>query len=218
MSQLKKSDSSGNTDAACYDHRLDRFHAPEFDVAPDECVIPPSVHDFPLVEILEGGRTGHARRSLFRNAPVVTKVADIFKRPYLLDELENEEIAYGRLEDVQGEAVPRLVSSGLFREGFLYGLTTSDGGVDGNAVDTFTPAMVDQAVAKLRMLHDRGVLHGDVRRANVLYDQATDKVMLVDLAQARVLFDDDGDAALFCQDAEREVLRLRECLQQPPSL
>mmetsp|Transcript_21117 Transcript_21117/g.67310 ORF Transcript_21117/g.67310 Transcript_21117/m.67310 type:complete len:198 (-) Transcript_21117:1326-1919(-) len=119
--------------------------------------------------------------------------------------------SYGRLEDVQGEAVPRLVSSGLFREGFLYGLTTSDGGVDGHAVDTFTPEMVEQAVAKLRLLHERGVLHGDVRRANVLYDEATGKVMLVDLAQAHML---DGDDELFHEEAEREVERLRACLQR----
>jgi hypothetical protein len=86
---------------------------------------------------------------------------------------------YGALADLQGQAIPRLLRHGalhgtpflaLSREGtdletLVEQRTASGGLASPGPGGALTAAEREGAVRALRVLHQHGVLHGDVRRA-----------------------------------------------------
>jgi hypothetical protein len=165
--------------------------------------------DMAFTEELTPGRTGISRRASLNAADVVVKIADIFKHPELELELTHEGDVYKRLRALQGVVIPRLVTYGRFAEDFLCGLATADSGVDATHFDpdaTFTA----KALQALRMVHELGVLHGDIKRANILRNTAGDP-MLVDFAMAKVLAGSSPPEDISAMQ-EEEVQQLMEAL------
>ena len=88
--------------------------------------------------------------------------------------------AYSRLVDLQGKALPRLLLHGVFEYTGAFFLALSDEGDDLEAVVASDPAGAapDPAglsesqrsgmLTALRLMHSKGVLHGDIRLANFL--------------------------------------------------
>ena len=138
-----------------------------------------SVHDLEMGEFIGRFRSGSARRaSLPRGgAEGVLKLADIFKSPELEDELLHEAVVYGRLKDLQGKSVPRLLASGRFTEDFLFGVMTSDEGIDATNFEA-DDAFVSKAMEALGQIHALGVLHKDIRKENILRNAAGDPVFI----------------------------------------
>jgi len=165
--------------------------------------------DMVFTEELAPGRTGISRRASLDAADVVVKIADIYKHPELELELTHEGDVYERLRALQGVVIPRLVTYGRFAEDFLCGLATADSGVDATHFDpdaTFT----DKALLALRMVHELGVLHGDIKRANILRNTAGDPI-LVDFAMAKVLVGSSPPEDISAMQ-EEEVQQLKEAL------
>jgi len=107
----------------------------------------------------------------------VLKLANIYKAPELEDELLHEALIYDKLQDLQGKSIPNLLGRGRFSEELLFGLLTSDEGVDASQIepDLF---FVEKARNLLQQIHAKGVLHGDVRKENVLRNTNGDPVFI----------------------------------------
>ena len=91
----------------------------------------------------------------------------------------------------------------------MCGLATSDSGIDATHFDpdvTFT----DKALRALDLVHGLGVLHGDIKRANILRN-ANGNPVLVDFAMAKVLGDSSPPEDIIAMQ-EQEVEQLKEAL------
>ncbi|CAJ2500795.1 Uu.00g036480.m01.CDS01 [Anthostomella pinea] len=107
--------------------------------------------------------------------------------------LEHEAAVYKHLEQMQGTAVPIFLGDVDLRNMgkvyyddlrvyIEYMLFLSWGG---NTIDS--SASVGKVLGCLRSIHEKGVVHGDVRRANVLFDPRTGRVMVVDFERASIV-------------------------------
>jgi len=137
-----------------------------------------SVNDLEMGEFIGVYRSGSARRaSLPKGNAGVLKLADISKNPELEDELSQEALIYDRLQDLQGKSIPNLLGHGRFSEQFLVGLLTSDEGVDTSQIEP-DRSFVKKARTVLEQIHLKGVLHGDVRKENILRNTKGDPVFI----------------------------------------
>jgi hypothetical protein len=163
--------------------------------------------DFSVPRTMIAGefRTGPAYRTTLRGNALVVKIANTYKDRYLRSEVQNEERVFDKLEDVQGDVVPRLVYAGQMFGG-RHAIATSDCGQTIDVwAETAAPdalaAVGAQARAKLRKLHQVGVLHKDIKAGNITVD-SNNTVRFIDLAFARDLHDPDSPEAV----GERAVL------------
>jgi hypothetical protein len=170
-------------------------------------------------QLLGRGRMGPTFRKTLQGRDVVVKTL-----PYVLereelegpvialrDEMEREVEAYERLAELQGSRVPKLLWSGAIVEGMADALATEFAGVPVEEADLGGRAarvVEEDAVAALRELHVRGVLHGDVADRNVLWNEERECAVLIDLGFAK--FDEEMSASEFEERAEEEVRRMRK--------
>jgi hypothetical protein len=166
---------------------------------------PLSVRDLEMGEFIGRYRSGSARRaSLPRGgAKGVLKLADIFKRPELEDELLHEAVIYERLKELQGKSVPRLLASGRFVEDFLFGVMTSDEGIDATHFEADS-VFVSKAKEVLKQIHTQGVLHRDIRKENILRNAAGEPVF-IDFSLSEVV---QTNTPEWHQQAETELTAL----------
>ncbi|CAJ2500638.1 Uu.00g034910.m01.CDS01 [Anthostomella pinea] len=110
-----------------------------------------------------------------------------------IPDLEHEAAVYKHLEQMQGTTVPiSLGAVDLRNMGKVYYydhrvyieymMFLSWGG---NTIDS--SVSVDEVHQCLRSIHEQGVVHGDVRWANVLFNPATDGVMMIDFERASIV-------------------------------
>ncbi|KAH9884050.1 hypothetical protein F4778DRAFT_763974 [Xylariomycetidae sp. FL2044] len=110
-----------------------------------------------------------------------------------IPDLQHEETVYEHLKQTQGTAVPIYLGAIDLRDMgttyyydhrvyIKYMMFLSWAGTRFDA-----SARMDQVVQCLRAIHREGVVHGDVRGANVLSDPSTGQVMLVDFERASIL-------------------------------
>jgi hypothetical protein len=143
-----------------------------------------SVVDIAFTGSLPSGRTGSTRRASLGGENVVIKIADIFKHPEIEDELDHEALVYDRMVSLQGTVIPKLVSQGRFAEEFLCGLATSDEGCDANSFEPDENFRRD-AVEALGKIHSLGIIHGDIKRGNIL--KAKDgRPVIIDFGNAQL--------------------------------
>ncbi|KAJ3161549.1 hypothetical protein HDU88_007282 [Geranomyces variabilis] len=117
----------------------------------------------------------------------VFKCVDATKRPIIAQQLANEVSIYRVLERLQGDAIPMFY--GVCRVwNILHVLCMEFGGA------AITPDVVAHVGAErlkalcrnvLQKVHECGVLHGDARFANFLYDVAADQVKIIDFGMSR---------------------------------
>jgi len=168
-------------------------------------------------ELLATGRMGPTYRQTLQGMDVVVKVL-----PYVVpreelddernvlptklrDEMRNEVRAYGKLESVQGEFVPKLLWYGAIVEGMADALATE---YVGNA----RPGRRG-ALRALRAAHRCGVLHGDVAVRNFVRRASDGRVFLIDFGFAR--FRDELGDVEFRSRAAEERRQLRGLFKDP---
>ncbi|KAJ3145301.1 hypothetical protein HDU89_007158 [Geranomyces variabilis] len=117
----------------------------------------------------------------------VFKCVDATKRPIIAQQLANEVSIYRVLERLQGDAIPMFY--GVCRVwNILHVLCMEFGGA---AITSDVVAHVGAERLKalrrnvLQKVHECGVLHGDARFANFLYDVAADQVKIIDFGLSR---------------------------------
>ena len=147
---------------------------------------PISILDVPNGNTLPNGRTGSTRRTSLGHTNVVLKVADIFKRPEIDSELIKEALVYEQLKELQGKVIPKLVAHGHFKEGILHGFATSDCGTDLDNVKDLTLQFKSDAVKALQAIHEKGVLHNDIKYGNILENQ-NGNPMFIDFAMSEII-------------------------------
>lgn len=130
---------------------------------------------------------------------VALKFADIWKHPEMLDELRNEAMIYGVLSLLQGIGIPRLKLVGHCQGLYCIGLT-----VHGQSPSSLNPTQKQEVVDTIDKIHALGVLHGDIRRENILVDEYG-KVWVIDFGFARM----NPNA----EDLAEEQWQLERCLQ-----
>jgi hypothetical protein len=104
--------------------------------------------------------------------PVVVKMTS-YKDRHKLEEIRHERDVYEAIGDLQGDVVPRVVWTGdLIADRYV--VATEDAG---ESLLKWKPpsrqvamAVAREAVAKLEVLHSRGVLHGDIASRNMTVD------------------------------------------------
>jgi hypothetical protein len=183
-------------------------------------------------EFIPGARTGTMKRHRTSSGlDSVSKKADLYKKPDLKAELQNEATAYIKMRDLQGSAIPDLKGYGFDpRAHFMYTLTTSHGGVPLSEVEGVFEEEKALALKALDAVHAAGVLHRDIKAENILVERGVatmpGKVKLVDFAFAKM---DDSDAMpltnekseaklAFEVEAAEERLELLKLLQALPTV
>ncbi|RMJ01447.1 hypothetical protein CDV36_015808 [Fusarium kuroshium] len=121
-------------------------------------------------------------------------------RAFIRD-LEHEAAVYKRLERVQGVSVPVFLGAVDLRplkRVYYYDhrvyivhmtfLSWGGDGIDEIGVSADTgQSLEDRLLRSLRAIHEEGVVHKDVRSANMLVSRETDSVMLIDFERAVLL-------------------------------
>ncbi|KAI1392793.1 uncharacterized protein F4822DRAFT_426001 [Hypoxylon trugodes] len=118
--------------------------------------------------------------------------------PEFTKDLEHEAMVYRQLQFLQGDSVPvflgaidlRDISRTYYydlRVRITYMMFLSWGG--GSLDDTGTAHLMgedlnQQVVQSVQALHKRGIIHTDVRKPNILWNQENHKVMIVDFERA----------------------------------
>lgn len=113
--------------------------------------------------------------------PVAVKAYNL-DIPGAANTYENEKLAYGGLEALQGHLIPRLVCSGMLGHTASPAIVTSFEGIDLAEGERVPQRLHKPMRAALHALHQAGAAHGDVRRSNFRVGDA-DKVWLIDLGQ-----------------------------------
>lgn len=139
-----------------------------------------SVTELELGEVFEGGyRSDSTRRaSLPNGVGGVLKLNDIFKTPEMEEEMIQEGKVYERLQELQGVVIPKLIGLGRFEEDFLFGLMTSEEGHHVRSTEHVNEEFIAKAEERLKMIHEKGVLHNDIRRPNILRNTNGDPVFI----------------------------------------
>lgn len=111
-------------------------------------------------------------------------------------ELEHEAKVYERLRPLQGVRVPAFLGTVDLRElgrtyyydievHIIYLMLMSWGGRSLDEAEVSDKAKAERGVVQsVRALHAHGVAHTDVRDANVLWDEQTERAMVIDFEQA----------------------------------
>ncbi|KAJ2771676.1 hypothetical protein IWQ57_002102, partial [Coemansia nantahalensis] len=174
------------------------------------------------LRFVQRSRCGHVYTGVWRDGQAVVVKAAPYDDYELLDELRLELQAYGRLKDLQGGIIPRLVACGWGVTGKKrYGLLVVERipgemarPLDMDQRPELTGLTHEERAAcedALRKIHERGVAHGDVRGANLLFrssvEGAAKTPVFIDFGFA-VLDDGRNSGALEeGQDDDREWLQ-----------
>ena len=123
-------------------------------------------NDFQLNSVL-----GEARSKVYleqyENDLVALKVSDVSRHSAMLPELLNEVSIYNNLVDLQGKGIPKLLCHGYI-EKVLYCIGLSP---CGSVPTTFTDRQKQALLETLENIHQRGILHNDIKKENILIDE-----------------------------------------------
>ena len=124
------------------------------------------MEDLNICENIGYGRSGVVYKGHFKGIDVAWKLCDASKRPEVRKELLNEVSVYGKMQDIQGIYIPRLVVHGTVLGGMFYtiGTTLITGYYPTN------PSEEEKKLARtaLDAVHQHGFLHNDIRKDNFL--------------------------------------------------
>jgi serine/threonine protein kinase len=97
---------------------------------------------------------------------------------------------YHLLSDLQGKCIPKLVLHGYW-EGGMYCIGFS---LCGTVPEELSETQKQSVLSSIDAIHDRGVLHNDIKKENILVDE-----------NGRVYLIDFGFATLnSCKDAQQD--------------
>ena len=171
------------------------------------------VDDFRLDTVIWNGRFA-VYADEWNSQAIALKTANIVKHPEKLDELRHERAVYDILVELQGHGIPKLVCHGYI-EGLIFGLGFSWCGR--------VPDRLDQRQAKVLMgtlaaIHERGVVHQDIRRENIVVDEGTGDPSIIDFSLARCRGEvvegraPEDEAAWWQEDVEVEMEQMERLI------
>jgi len=120
----------------------------------------------------------------------------------MLAELNHEIEIYCLLSDFQGIFIPRLVLHGYW-EGGMYCIGFS---LCGTVPEALSETQKQFVLSIIDAIHDRGVLHNDIKKENILVDE-NGMVYLIDFGFATLNSCKDAQ-----QDERNQMLKCIECL------
>ncbi|KAI8852747.1 hypothetical protein BC829DRAFT_440600 [Chytridium lagenaria] len=118
-------------------------------------------------EKLGHGRSGDVYKCVINDTPVAMKVVDSYKNHEGEKAVLRESEVYSELQDLQDNAIPKVIMSARFWRFFLLlGTRLASEG---------TKKVLDDddrrlALKSLSAIHAKGYIHGDIRRQNVCFD------------------------------------------------
>jgi predicted Ser/Thr protein kinase len=156
---------------------------------------------FELTGVLGKGRSGKTFDGTLRGERVAIKLADLWQKKKLHEEMITEARVYVQLGKLQGHGIPKLMGVG-YTAGGLFALMTEFAGSQLEPWN-INDEMREMIVGVLARIHDAGLLHGDIRRQNILVDHKHDG--------PRITFIDFGFSKPFSnqEESEREMAVLR---------
>ena len=164
-----QSNTKGKQSAAGNELRLEHFDWGSFDV----------------VGALGFGRFGTVFEAVLRGEKVAFKLCDLWQNPEYEEEMLTEVKTYMSLEQLQGRTVPKLKGAG-YTAGRLFAIATEIAG-SRIKVEELSGQERNEIVKALSDIHDHGVLHEDIRPANILIQRRRNrfKVMFIDFALSK---------------------------------
>jgi predicted Ser/Thr protein kinase len=144
-----------------------------------------SFADFKYKSILGQGRSGKTLLCEFRGNTIALKCTDLSKNPHVLEEMQQEVNIYKILSDIQGIHIPNLLCYGFYG-GMYYAIGMTLVGSALNNYKRITERQRVMGLLALNAIHDRGVLHNDIREENILLDDTNDVVYLIDFGMSRI--------------------------------
>jgi serine/threonine protein kinase len=111
---------------------------------------------------------------------VVFKTIDITKKQGGLDQFNQELSIYRDLEDLQGNVIPRLIAYGNLG-GLLQVIVLEN--VGKSITREQAEQRHDEINTALQRIHEKGVVHGDLRLPNIVIDQ-DNKVRIIDFGMS----------------------------------
>lgn len=143
---------------------------------------------------------------MYQNTQLIAKVADCWNQKNLVKELLHESSIYNLLRELQGEVIPNLKYSN-----YLYCIFILATDICGTSLDKCSLNSLDlekvknQALDGLKRIHSYGVLHGDLRFQNILWNSETQKVFWIDFGFSK---EQASEEELKKEDEELEALFL----------
>ncbi|PIA17394.1 hypothetical protein COEREDRAFT_7360 [Coemansia reversa NRRL 1564] len=141
---------------------------------------------------LGDGRSGTVCEGWLQGHRVAFKISATDATAEILDEIHNEVQVYEHLADLQGSVIPRLLDHGLVNiHGRLHAVLALELVQDDKSARC-PPQAHFAAIDALREIHRRGVVHGDPRIENIIFQQSSAagrsglRPRIIDLAFAMV--------------------------------
>ena len=138
-----------------------------------------------VIDVLGYGRCGTVYKAVLRGEEVAYKLLDLWKHPDYEEEFLHEGEIYTYLKELQGHTIPKLKGFGYTAGGFLVFATEIAGSPI--IVEELSDQERNEIVTALSGIHDRGILHNDIRPENILIQRHSDgfKVMFIDFTLSR---------------------------------
>ena len=143
--------------------------------------------------------------AVYQGERVALKLGDIWQYPELEKEMLCEAEIYISLKKLQGRTIPKLKGYG-YTAGGLFAIVTDIAGSPIKAEDMNNEQCNKAVVNALAQIHKHGILHGDIRRDNILVKPARNriKVSIIDFGFSRKILDEG--------EAQREMMALKKML------
>ncbi|CAG8575175.1 1118_t:CDS:1 [Funneliformis mosseae] len=143
-----------------------------------------SFADFKYKSILGQGQTEKTLLCKFHGNTIALKCTDLSKTPHILKEMQQKVNIYIILSDIQGIHISNLLCYGFY-DGMYYAIRMT---LVGSALNNYKHITGQQRVIgllALNVIHNRGVLHNDIRKENILLDNTNNVVYLIDFGMAK---------------------------------
>ncbi|RGB22187.1 kinase-like domain-containing protein [Rhizophagus diaphanus] len=114
--------------------------------------------------------------------------------------MQNEVRIYELLSDLQGKYIPKLECYGYFENGMCYVIGTTLVGNPLSYYEHITEWQKVKGMLALKAIHDRGVLHNDIREENILLDKRNNDVYLIDFGMSSTYYDVKKNWRLFDEE------------------
>ena len=125
----------------------------------------------------------------YQEENLIAKLGDVWNEKNIVKELLHESQIYTVLQKLQGDVIPYLKYSGV-----VYGVYILATSICGQSLEKVNLSsfefdeIQDKAWTGLERIHSLGVLHGDIRPQNIIWNSQTRRVYWIDFGFSRQNF------------------------------